>query len=122
MRGVLKSRMADNKTRLVYSTENIIPKKEEAGQPEKPALQVSSAGQRVRVRLDRKGRGGKSVTLIEGLVMSQEGYQTLLKKLKTRLGTGGALKDGRMEIQGDHRDALIAFLEELGYRPKLSGG
>ncbi len=113
--------MSDENSRLVYSTEQAIPRKA------KPAdkdlrTNLSPAKQKVRVRLDRKGRGGKSVTVIEGLRMPQKEREALLKQLKARLGAGGTVKDTSLEIQGDHCDALIATLEELGYRPKRSGG
>jgi len=80
------------------------------------------AQQRVTVRLDRKARCGKSVTVIEGLRMPQEDRVALLKQLKASLGTGGTVKDTSLEIQGDHRDALMAALENMGYSPKRSGG
>lgn len=74
------------------------------------------------IRLERKGRGGKSVAVIEGLQMPQKERDELLKQLKARLGTGGTVKDTSLEIQGDHRDALMAALEKMGYTPKRSGG
>jgi translation initiation factor 1 len=77
---------------------------------------------RVIVRLDRKGRGGKSVTIIDGLQISAKESEKLLKQLKTKLGTGGTVKDGSLEIQGDHCDRVMAELTGIGYRPKRSGG
>jgi translation initiation factor 1 len=74
------------------------------------------------VRLDRKGRGGKSVTVIEGLPLSTEDSEKLLKQLKAKFGTGGAVKNNALEIQGDHCDAITAELCRIGYRPKRSGG
>ena len=82
----------------------------------RPALQ------RVTVSLDRKSRGGKSVTVIGGLLMPMKEREAFIKQLKTRLGTGGTLKDTAFEIQGDQRDTLMAVLEKMGYRPKRSGG
>jgi translation initiation factor 1 len=73
------------------------------------------------VRHDRKRRGGKSVTVIEGLQIPIKDREALLKELKV-LGTGGTVKDTSLEIQGDHCDVLIAALTKLGYRPKRSGG
>ena len=112
--------MPDGNSRLVYSTEKAIPRKEKSAEK---ALQanVRPAQQKVTVRLDRKARGGKSVTVIEGLQMLQKEREELLKQLKARLGTGGTVKDTFLEIQGDHRDALMAALEKIGYRPKRSG-
>jgi translation initiation factor 1 len=113
--------MPDEKSKLVYSTDKAIPRKEK---PVEKALQASvcPAQQKVTVRLERKGRGGKSVTVIEGLQMSRKKNEALLKQLKERLGTGGTVKENALEIQGDHRDALMAALEKMGYRPRLSGG
>lgn len=82
----------------------------------------SLAHQKLIVRLDRKGRGGKSVTIIDGLPVSDREKEVLLKQLKTRFGTGGALKDGALEIQGDHCAAILQHLQGMGYRPKRSGG
>ncbi|HEX8949941.1 MAG TPA: translation initiation factor [Dissulfurispiraceae bacterium] len=74
------------------------------------------------MRLERKGRGGKSVTVIEGLPPPLQQREALLKQLKAGLGTGGTVTDAGFEIQGDHRDALMSALEKAGLRPKRSGG
>ncbi|HDY70186.1 MAG TPA: translation initiation factor [Nitrospirae bacterium] len=113
--------MPDKNSRLVYSTEQEIPRKPRPADKDL-RTNLSPAQQKVRVRLDRKGRGGKSVTVIECLRMPQKERVALLKQLKAGLGTGGTVKDTSLEIQGDHCDALMAALEELGYRPKRSGG
>ena len=119
--------MTDEKSKLVYSTDKDISPKEWRAQkivkPElNPAQQKSPAGRNVIVRLERKQRGGKSVTVIEGLRMSDNDREALLRQLKTALGTGGTLRDASLEIQGDRRDALIAALTKMGYSPKRSGG
>jgi predicted translation initiation factor SUI1 len=62
------------------------------------------------------------VTIISDLPLDETGLTELATKLKTRLGTGGTVKDGRIEIQGDHRDRIIQELEGLGYRAKRAGG
>jgi predicted translation initiation factor SUI1 len=62
------------------------------------------------------------VTIISDLPLDETGLNELATKLKTRLGTGGTVKDGRIEIQGDHRDRIIQELESLGYRVKRAGG
>lgn len=113
--------MPEEKSKLIYSTDQSIPRKEKHVEKALPAS-VRPAEQKVIVRLDRKGRGGKSVTVIEGLQMQGKEREALLKQLKARLGTGGTLKDATLEIQGDHRDILMATLEKMGYRPKRSGG
>ena len=113
--------MPDEKSKLVYSTDRVIQLKKK---PVENALQASVCPmqQKVTVRLERKGRGGKSVTVIDGLQMRQKEREALLKQLKTKLGTGGTVKDASLEIQGDHRDALMAELGKMGYTAKRSGG
>jgi translation initiation factor 1 len=111
----------DRQSSLVYSTEHDVKRKQEKITPE-PASKAPSAQLKVYVSLDRKRRGGKSVSVISGLSLSPGDRDGLLRKLKTRLGTGGALKDDTLEIQGDHREAICAFLEGQGYKPVRSGG
>ncbi len=77
---------------------------------------------KVRVRRETGGRGGKTVTTITGLPLNETQLQELLRDLKRRCGTGGTLKDGVLEIQGDHCDALVADLITLGYQAKRAGG
>lgn len=76
----------------------------------------------LRLRLDQKGRGGKTVTVVFDLPSHPDYLASLIKKLKTHCGTGGALKEGRMEIQGDQRDKVQAYLERLGFTVRRSGG
>lgn len=71
---------------------------------------------------DRKGRGGKTVTVIRDLVLTPEDLQSLARLLKQTCGSGGTVKDGTIEIQGDHRDQVAARLRLLGYKTKLVGG
>jgi translation initiation factor 1 len=76
----------------------------------------------VRLSIDRKGRGGKAVTLITGLPGSDEELKALAAELKRRCGTGGTLKDGVIEIQGDQRDTLLEVLKSKGFKVKKAGG
>lgn len=62
------------------------------------------------------------MTIISELPLDQDGLTELATKLKTRLGTGGTVKDGRIEIQGDHRDRIVAELDGMGYLVKRAGG
>ena len=79
--------------------------------------------QRIRVLLDKKRRGGKSVTLIKGLDESEEYISELGKRLKKICGVGGSAKNGEVIVQGDHRDKVIQYLIEQGYTDcKKSGG
>jgi translation initiation factor 1 len=75
-----------------------------------------------RIRRETKGRGGKAVTVIEGLPVSPDVLKDIAKRLKQRCGVGGAVKDGNIEIQGDQRPTCKEALEQLGHTVKLSGG
>jgi translation initiation factor 1 len=76
----------------------------------------------VRVGRETKGRKGKGVTLISGIPLVADELKKLVKELKQKCGTGGTLKDGVIEIQGDHRDLLIDLLKAKGWAVKRSGG
>ena len=78
--------------------------------------------QTVRVQPTRGGKGGKTVTVIRGLELDAAGFKALLKKLKTRIGSGGTAKDGVIELQGDQVDLALKLLANEGYRPKRAGG
>lgn len=116
----LKWNMSEKNTKLIYSTGRTISRK--AGPAgDIPVPSPNPALQKVTVRLDRKQRGGKSVTVIEGLQLPVKEREAMLRRLKAGLGTGGTVKDSTLEIQGDHCDAIITALNDLGYRPKRSG-
>ena len=83
---------------------------------------TAKAQQMVRVQPTRGGKGGKSVTVIRGLELDAAGFKALLKKLKTRIGSGGTAKDGVIELQGDQVDLALELLSKEGYRPKRAGG
>lgn len=113
-----------NNRRLAYSTDPQ-PEKEKAPVqlPRNPAAPFAIQGnQPVYVRLERKGRGGKTVSLVDGVLSPAAGKQALLKHLKSALGTGGALKEDVLEIQGDNRDRIVEILTGLGYKAKKAGG
>ena len=76
----------------------------------------------VRVLRDRKHRGGKTVTVITGVPASDEAIASLAQQLKKLCGSGGTVKDGVIEIQGDHCEKVQAKLTELGYKVKRAGG
>jgi translation initiation factor 1 len=76
----------------------------------------------VRVRRETKGRGGKTVTTIAGIPLDSDALRELAGELKRACGTGGSAKDGVIEIQGDHRDALADALRARGYTVKPAGG
>jgi translation initiation factor 1 len=76
----------------------------------------------LRVGREIKGRAGKGVTTVTGLPLSLSDIDSLAAKLKKRCGSGGTVRDGVIEIQGDHRDAIVAELTKLGWAAKKSGG
>ncbi|MFZ2630032.1 MAG: translation initiation factor Sui1 [Desulfosalsimonadaceae bacterium] len=76
----------------------------------------------VRVGRETKGRGGKGVTVISGAPLDHEGLKLLTKELKAHCGTGGTLKECVIEIQGDHRETIVAELRKKGWTVKRSGG
>ncbi|SDR83323.1 translation initiation factor 1 (eIF-1/SUI1) [Halopseudomonas xinjiangensis] len=75
-----------------------------------------------RVRRETKGRGGKTVTTISGLILPEAELKALAKQMKARCGCGGSLKDGVIEIQGDQVELLCQWLGEKGVKAKRSGG
>ncbi|CUI52852.1 translation initiation factor Sui1 [Achromobacter xylosoxidans] len=76
----------------------------------------------VRVSRETKGRGGKAVTVVKGLPLDDDALAALGKQLRTACGSGGTVKDGVIEVQGDHCDRILATLEKLGHRAKRAGG
>ena len=76
----------------------------------------------VRVGRETAGRGGKGVSVITGLPLTPDQLEDLAKQLKKRCGSGGTVRNGVVEIQGDHRDLLVQELTRLGYPAKRSGG
>lgn len=111
--------MAKSGRRLVYSTDPM-PEPEPASK--KPLGPPSARGQTARIWRDRKGRAGKTVTVVGGLRHDPATLEALLLRLKKACGAGGTVKDGELEIQGDHRENVAALLAELGYKIKFVGG
>lgn len=111
--------MAENdwKKRLgvVFSTNPDFTYEEEAVQEEET---LETAGQNLIVRIDRKGRGGKQVTLVTGFVGTADDLAALGRILKMKCGVGGSAKDGEITIQGDFRDRVVALLKDMGYKAK----
>jgi translation initiation factor 1 len=86
------------------------------------ATSTPKAQQRVRVQRTKAGKGGKLVTAITGLEAPEAELKALLKQLKAAAGTGGTVKDGLIELQGDQVAPALAALEKAGYRAKQAGG
>ncbi|MCK5818635.1 MAG: stress response translation initiation inhibitor YciH [Psychromonas sp.] len=108
--------MEFSKHNLVYSTET--------GKIDKIKIPKKAPNSDGIIRLHRetKGRKGKGVVLIKGLDLDQKSLKLLAKDIKKRTGTGGAVKDFTIEIQGDQRDLIKSLLEKKGYKVKLAGG
>jgi translation initiation factor 1 len=111
---------------LVYSTEagRMCP---DCRQPVarcvcKRAAAVPAGDGVVRVSRETKGRGGKAVTAVKGMVLQTEALAALGKQLKAACGSGGTVKDGVIEIQGDHVEKVMAALQALGHTVKRAGG
>ena len=83
---------------------------------------ATTSSARVRVGREVAGRGGKGVSVITGLPLAPGQLEALATTLKRNCGAGGGAKNGRIEIQGDHRDRLVAELRKLGYDAKRCGG
>ncbi|MCE3270698.1 MAG: yciH [Ramlibacter sp.] len=76
----------------------------------------------VRVQRETKGRGGKAVTLVRGVPVDADALAALGKELKGACGSGGTVKDGVIEVQGDHVEKVMAWLQQRGYKVKRAGG
>ena len=105
---------------LVYSTEHGDLRKRQPAAPRSIALPPTQ--QTALIQRTSKGRGGKVVTLVNSLHLSPDDHKALLKHLKQTCGSGGTIKDGVLEIQGDHREKIAAALQHLGYKTKIAGG
>ena len=86
------------------------------------AAAVTAGDGVVRVSRETKGRGGKAVTLVKGLALDEAALVALGKQLKAVCGSGGTVKDGVVEVQGDHCDRVIAALQKMGHTVKRAGG
>ena len=111
--------MAENdwKKRLgvVFSTKPDFTYEEEAVQEEQT---LEPGKQNLIVSIDRKGRGGKQVTLVTGFVGTADDLSELGRALKVKCGVGGSAKDGEITIQGDFRDRVVTLLKDMGYKAK----
>lgn len=113
-------------TRLVYSTEHggncpACGKKRDRCQCKRQTTPAAGDGI-VRVGRSTRGRKGKGVTTITGIPVDDSELKAVAKTLKQKCGSGGTVKSGTIEIQGDHRDLLVAELKQMGYTVRRSGG
>ena len=97
---------------VVYSTN---PDYEYSDDSQEEADTLPKNQQKLRLNMERAGRGGKTVTLVKGFVGSDEDINALCKLWKQKCGVGGSVKDGEIIIQGDHRQRLVEILKKAGY-------
>lgn len=119
--------MAEKKHPTVYSTDigRLCPdcgRAKSVCQCRKKTAVAGGSGGGIRVGRETKGRKGKGVTVISGLPLSAVALETLAAELKKRCGCGGTVRDGKIEIQGEHREVLLQELAKRGYVAKRSGG
>ncbi|MFT6244525.1 MAG: translation initiation factor 1 [Salibacteraceae bacterium] len=111
--------MAKKKKHIVYSTN---PDFNFDNDEEENEETLDAKDQNMYVSIDRKQRGGKEVTLVEGFIGDPDDLKDLAKFLKSKCGVGGAVKDGEILIQGKHKDKVFDLLIAEGYRVKKKGG
>ena len=109
------SKQSKNRINIVYSTDpDFRYQYDEAEEIET----LPPSKQDLRVKLDKKNRGGKIVTLITGFIGKDDDLIILSKEIKSKCGVGGSAKDGEIIIQGDFRDKIILLLQQKGYKAK----
>jgi translation initiation factor 1 len=106
--------------RTVWSSEQGDVRKQQRGGQKGRSLPPQQ--QTAYLHRDAKGRAGGVMTLVKNLVLSDEDMKELAKKLKQLCGSGGTLKEGVIEIQGEHRERIAEALKKMGYKVKIAGG
>ncbi len=112
--------MPKNESRTVWSSGQGDLRKQP--DPDRLTKSLPPNEQTVYLHRDSKGRGGKTVTLIKKLVLTEEDLKDLAKKLKQVCGSGGTVREDVIEIQGEHREKIAEALKKMGYRVKIAGG
>lgn len=112
--------MAERGNRVVFSSTDGDLRRD--ARSTKPLAPLASSGGRVKVRRETAGRRGKTVTTVADTGLDETGLRELAGRLKKRCGVGGSAKDGVIELQGDHRDAVVELLRADGYVVVLAGG
>ncbi|RPJ18233.1 MAG: stress response translation initiation inhibitor YciH [Chloroflexi bacterium] len=112
--------MSKNDRRTVWSSEqgDLRKKKEHSS----GGASLPPGQQTIYLHRESSGRGGKAVTLVKNLALSADDLKSLAKTLKQECGTGGTIKDGVIEIQGEQRQRIAEVLQRLGYKVKVAGG
>ncbi|MBI2331543.1 MAG: translation initiation factor [Chloroflexi bacterium] len=109
-----------NNNRTVWSSYDGDLRKK--NQPVSHARSLPPQQQTAYLHRESGGRGGKVVSVVKNLTLTEEDLKTLAKKLKQECGSGGTVKDGVIEIQGEHRPRMAEVLTKLGYKVKIAGG
>ena len=111
--------MLNDKSRTVWSSENGDQRKKESKPA--PVKSLPPRQQTAYLQRESKGRGGKAVTLVKNLTLSEADMKSLAKKLKAACSSGGTIKGGVIEIQGEQREKISEALRKLGYKVKIAG-
>jgi len=114
--------MPENDDRTIWSSKDGDMRKDLRYRKPPPVKSLPPQQQTAYLHRESKGRGGKTVTLVKNLVLSEKDLKALAKKLKRACGSGGTIKDGIIEIQGDHRQKIAGTLRNQGYQVKIAGG
>ncbi len=109
-----------DKNRTVWTSDQGDLRKQEPGSQNVKSLPPQQ--QTVYLHRDSKGRGGGVMTLVKNMALSEDDMKDLAKKLKHLCGSGGTIKEGVIEIQGEHREKIAEALKEMGYKVKIAGG
>lgn len=112
--------MSNHENRTVWTSDQGDLRKNESNV--RGIVSLPSQQQLVYLHRDSKGRGGKTVTLVKKLVLSEDDMKDLAKKLKQVCGSGGTIKADMIEIQGEHREKIAETLSKMGYKVKIAGG
>lgn len=112
--------MSKNENRSVWTSEQGDLRKNTV--ENRTSISLPPNQQTVYLHRDSKGRGGKTVTIVKKLVLAEDDLKDLAKKLKQVCGSGGTIKDGMIEIQGEHREKIADALSEMGFKVKIAGG
>lgn len=118
--------MANKNHRLVYASDgshkNLCKKCDQNPCKCRRAQTINPSEVEIKIRVEKKGRGGKAVSVLFNFPHNPDYFKKLTKKLKAQCGTGGTFKDDTIEIQGDQRNKLKESLEKMGFKVKLAGG
>jgi translation initiation factor 1 len=112
--------MSKSENRTVWSSEQGDLRKQNQNGPGTKSLPPGQ--QTAYLHRESSGRGGKAVTVVKNLALSPEDLKALTKRLKQECGTGGTVKDGVVEMQGEQRERIAEVLRRLGYKVKIAGG